>query len=376
MSTSIEVRPAAGPEELDRFIRLPMVLPDQRPNAVPPLLRDERDMHDPDKNPSLADSTVERWLAWRDGEVVGRIMGVIHRPWNERKGDAGARFNQLCCVKDAAVVAALLEAAEAWARGLGMRRIYGPFGFSDRDPQGLQVEGFEHLPVVSTPVNPDWLPPMVEALGYAGLEDLLSYRLEVVPGMAERFRPVAERSMNAQGLRRLKLLSRHALRPWVIPVLRLINITYTDIFGFVPMKKKEMRALAEKYMFFLDPELVELLVDEFDEPAACVIAAPDMSEGLIKAEGRLLPFGWFHILRAMHRSKQLDLLLGAVRPDMQGCGLTAGLAMNLLATAEKRGYTDIDSHLVMARNARMRAQMERLGAQVWKRYRVYQKTIA
>ncbi|MCW5900764.1 MAG: GNAT family N-acetyltransferase [Flavobacteriales bacterium] len=381
MSSGLEVRAVSGREELERFVRLPFELAarhaaDQRPNAVPPLLGDERDLHDPEKNPALADSKVEHWLAWRDGGPVGRVMGIIHHPWNERSGDQGARFFQLACVKDAEVVKALLQAVEAWASAQGMVRIYGPFGFSDRDPQGLQVEGLEHMPVVSTPTNPDWLPPMVEALGYAPMEEMVSYRLEVTPGMAARFAPVAERCLAASRLRRMRLVSKPALRNWVVPVLRLVNLTYEDIFGFVPMKKKEMQALAEKYMFILDPELVELLVDEHNEPVAFVIAAPDMSEGLIKANGRLLPFGWAHILRYMRRAKQLDLLLGAVRPDLQGKGLTAVLALNLLTTAEKRGFTHLDSHLVMARNTRMCAQMERLGGKVWKRYRVFAKPLS
>ena len=375
MSSGIDVRPVKDAAELERFIRLPMVLPDQRPNAVPALLGDERAMHDPARNPALADSTVERWLAWRNSEVVGRIMGIIHHPWNTQQNDAGVRFFQLCGVQDAAVVAALMAAVEEWGRAQGMQRIYGPFGFSDRDPQGLQVEGFEHLPVVSTPVNPAWLPPMLEELGHTGLVELLSYRLKVVPGMAARFAPAAERTLKMHGLRRIRFRSRRALRPWVMPVLRLINAAYMDIFGFTPMKKKEMRALADKYMMFLDPELVELLVDTDGVPAACVIAAPDMSEGLIKANGKLFACGWFHVLRAMHRSKQLDLLLGAVRPEFQGKGLTSVLALNLLATAEKRGFTHLDSHLVLASNTRMRAQMERLGAEVWKRYRVYGRAL-
>lgn len=365
---------------MERFVRLPFELAqrypaDQRPNAVPPLLADERELHDAEKNPSLADSTVERWLAWRGDEPVGRVMGIIHHPWNEKTGDRGARFFQLACGKDPAVAAALIGATETWARAQGMTRIYGPFGFSDRDPQGLQVDGFEHLPVVSTPTNPEWLPPMVERLGYGPMEELVSYRLEVVPGMADRFSATATRALQANRLRRVHLVSKPALRQWVVPVLRLVNACYGDIFGFVPMKKKEMQALADKYMFILSPEFVELVVDAHNEPVAFVIAAPDMAEGLIKANGRLVPFGWLHILRAMRRSKQLDLLLGAVRPDLQGHGLTAILGLYLLATAEKRGFTHLDSHLVLARNRRMCAQMDRLGGKVWKRYRVYGKAL-
>ena len=161
----------------------------------------------------------------------------------------------------------------------------------------------------------------------------------------------------------------------MVPVLRLVNATYGDLLGFTPMSEAEMRALAAKYMFILDPQLVHLIADANNEPVAFVIASPDMSEGFVRANGSLFPFGFLHFLRAMKRSKQLDLLLGAVRPDLQGKGLTAALGVSLFDAARQRNFTHLDSHLIMERNTRMRAELERLGAVVWKRYRVYQKPI-
>ncbi len=371
----MEIRRVTTKAELQRFIKLPLDLPDQRPNAVPPMMADERELHDPAKNEALAHCTVACWLAWRDGTAVGRIMGIIHHGWNEATGERTARFFQLDAICDQYVVGALLATVEEWARSQGMDRVIGPFGFSDKDPQGLQVEGFEHLPVLATPTNPEWIPLMLDTKGYAAYEEMVSYRMELVPDMFKRFGPIAERCMRSLGLRRVPLPNKRALRPWVVPVLRTVNDTYGGLLGFVPMSEKEMHALATKYMFILDPELVEIIVDPQDVPMAFVIASPDMSEGQRKANGSLFPFGWFHILRAMRRSRQLDLLLGAVRPHLQGRGLTAVLALNLLSTAHRRGFTHLDSHLVMTRNTRMCAQMERLGGKVWKRYRVYSKAL-
>ncbi|HNO06998.1 MAG TPA: hypothetical protein PKK49_17075, partial [Flavobacteriales bacterium] len=166
------------------------------------------------------------------------------------------------------------------------------------------------------------------------------------------------------------------LKPWVVPVLRLVNATYGDLLGFAPMSEEEMHVLAKKYMYILDPQLVHLIADAKNEPVAFVIASPDMSEGLVRANGKLFPLGFVHILRAMKRSKQLDLLLGAVRPDLQGKGLTAALGISLFDAARQHGFTHLDSHLIMERNTRMRAELERLGAVVWKRYRVYQRGLS
>lgn len=361
--------------ELSRFIRLPFVLPDQRPNRVPPLLMDEREFHDPKKNPQLAHCEVERWIAWRDGVAVGRIMGIIHRSYNAAHGERTARFYDLDCMNDAAVVRALVNTVEEWARSQGMDRLIGPFGFSDKDPQGLQIVGIEHLPVIATPINPEWLPNMVEACGYTPFEDMVSYRMDIPARMPEVYQAIGDRCLRNFHLHRVPLRSKRELKPWVVPVLRLVNATYGDLLGFAPMSEAEMRALAAKYMFILDPQLVHLIADAHNDPVAFVIASPDMSEGLQRANGRILPFGWWHILRAMRRSTQLDLLLGAVRPDLQGKGLTAALGVSLFAAARARGFTHLDSHLIMERNTRMRAELERLGAAVWKRYRVYQREL-
>lgn len=375
MNAKIMVAPVKSRADITRFIRLPFQLPDQRPDRVPPLLMDEREFHDPRKNPQLDHCTVERWIAWRDGVAVGRIMGIIHRSYNAAHGERTARFHHLDCVREVDVVRALITTAEAWAGEQGMDRVIGPFGFSDKDPQGLQVEGFGHLPVIATPTNPEWLPALVEGCGYRKYEDMVSYRMDIPAILPERYATVAHRCLQSLGLRTVPLRTRGDMRPWIVPVLGLVNATYGDLLGFEPMSEAEMRALAAKYMFILDPQLMHLVVDARNEPVAFVIASPDMSEGLQRANGRLFPFGWWHILRAMQRSRQLNLLLGAVRPDLQGRGLTAVLGMGLLRMALQRGFTHLDSHLVMERNTRMRAQLERLGAVVWKRYRVYQKAL-
>lgn len=372
---SFTLRPVRTAPDLRRFRSLPLSLPDQRPNAVPALLADERELHDPRKNPQLAHCTVERWIAWNGDRPVGRIMGIIHHGYNTKQHERTARFYQLDCLPDRQLVQALIGAVEAWARAQGMDRIIGPFGFSDKDPQGLQVEGFEHLPVIATPSNPAWLPPMLEACGHHGFEDMVSYRLDIPERLPDRYYAVADRCLQHLGLHRVPIRSKRALKPWVVPVLRLVNATYGDLLGFVPMSEAEMRALAKKYMFILQPDLVQLIADAHNEPVAFVIASPDMSEGLRRANGHLFPLGFLHILRAMKRSKQLDLLLGAVRPDLQGKGLTAALGIGLFGAARAMGLTHLDSHLIMQRNTRMCAELERIGGVEWKRFRVYARSL-
>jgi GNAT superfamily N-acetyltransferase len=360
---------------LKTFIRLPSRLPDRRSNYVPPLWRDEDAYHDPDRNVAAANCRIVRFLAEDQGRVLGRVMGIVHDAYGALHGERTVRFSQLDCVPDASVAKALLGAVEDWGRSLGMDRIIGPFGFSDKDPQGMQVEGFEHLPVLATATNPAYLPGLVEEQGYAKLTDAVVYRLDIPHELPAAYRRISGRLLGRGRFRLVPLQTKRELKPWVLPVLRLVNGTYNDLLGFIPMTEAEMRDLAAHYIPVLDPKLVKLVIDERGEPAAFVVALPDMSEGLVRAGGRLFPFGFLHILLAMRRSRQLDLLLGAVERKYQGLGLTCVLGVALLAEARDRGMTCLDSHLILETNLRMRAELERLGATVWKRYRIYQKPL-
>jgi len=372
---SVTILPVSTAAELRTFIRLPAHLADRRPNQVLPLWSEEEAYHDPKRNPALKECTLLRLLAMRNGAAVGRIMGIIHGGHNALHGTRTARFAQLDAIDDPSVSAALVGAVEAWARTHGMDSIIGPFGLSDKDPQGFQIEGFEHLPVLATPTNAAHLPKHVEAWGYTKHTDALAYRVPIPEQLPAGYYRVAERLLAMGEFHVVHLPSRKALKPWILPVLRLVNITYRDLLGFVPMDEKEMEHLAAQYMPVLDPDFVKILANKANDPVAFVVAMPDMSEGLFKARGSLFPFGFLHILVSMRRTKQLDLFLGAVHPLWQKHGLTCILAIELLGQARKRGMTHFDSHLILETNTAMRGEVERLGGEVWKRYRVYGKSL-
>ena len=361
--------------EQRRFIHLPADLPGRRGNYVPPIWKDERDFHDPDRNPELESCDTVRFMAHMGDRVVGRVMGIVHRPYNQLKKERTARFYQLDCIDDPAVAAALIKAVESWAKERGMDRVIGPFGLSDKDPQGVQVEGFEHLPVIATATNPAYLPGLIEAQGYVKFTDAVVYRVEVPAVLPELYTRVSERLLTGGRFRLLSFTSRRQLKSWVMPVLRLVNETYQDLLGFVTMDEPAMQKLADQYIPILDPKLVKIVIDEQLQPVAFVVAMPDMSAGIVKAKGRLFPLGWWHILQAMKHTEQLDLFLGAVRKDLQGRGFTGALGVHLMAAARDRGLRCIDSHLVLETNHRMRAELDRLGGHVWKRYRIYTKAL-
>jgi GNAT superfamily N-acetyltransferase len=371
----VEVKAVTTSEELKQFIRLPFILHRGRKNFVPPLLKDEFRFYNKRYNSALQHNDTILALAYANNRCVGRIMGIIPHAFNKLKRVNTARFFNLDCINDLSVCKALISLVELWVRQKGITTIIGPFGFSDKDPQGVQVEGFKHLPVIATPVNPEYLPSLIEQCGYAKHTDCVSYFLKIPETIPSLYFRIYQRVLQKSNLNIIEFKKRSELKPFIIPVFKLINEAYSDIFGFIPLDRAEMDYLASQYFPVLNPAFVKCITNNTGDLIAFVIAMPDMSEGLKKANGRLFPFGFIYILRSMRKTKQLDLLLGAVKPDYQGLGLTAALGIKLIESAKKAGLTHMDSHLILETNRLMRAEVERLGGTVWKRYRIYSKTL-
>lgn len=361
---------------LKEFIFLPEKIYPGDARWVPPMYTDEWNFHSPKQNKALDYSDVIRVLAYRDGKPVGRIMGIINHKYNREHNEQTARFFALDCINEQAVARALITHVETWAREQRMTKLIGPYGFSDKDPQGLQVEGLELLPVIATPVNPAYLQTLVEQEGYTKELDCISYQMPVPEELPPVYQRVFERVTSNKTYRLLEFTTKRQLKPYIVPVFRLVNETYAPLFGFVPMTEEEMKKFAAQYLPVLEPALVKVVLNQANDMIAFVVSMPDMSRGIQRAKGRLFPLGFIHILRAMRKTNQLNLLLGAIKPSHRGKGLNVLMGKALLESARKRSLTLIDSHLILEKNTVMRAECEKLGGVIRKRYRVYQKLLA
>jgi GNAT superfamily N-acetyltransferase/predicted GNAT family acetyltransferase len=363
-------------KQLKTFIYLPEKLHRGRPNWVPPIYMDEWAYFDPRKNKAFEYSDTILLLAEKDGQVVGRVMGIINRRYNEVRNEKTARFGFLESIKDQEVVHALLSRVEEWAREKGMTRIIGPYGFSDQDPEGFLIKGFEHRATIATYYNFEWMPEMVEKEGYTKDIDYFVYKIEIPKEIPELYRRVSERILKKGNFQLLEFKKRKEIKPWVRPILSLMNETYVEsnIYGYAPLDEKEMDALAKKYLPVLDPRFVKAVLKD-GQVVAFIIGIPDLTAGIQKARGRLFPFGFIHILRASKKTKQLDLLLGAIKKEYRGQGLDALMGLAMISSAQQAGFEIIDTHHEMESNVRVRAEMERMGGQVYKIYRVYQKSL-
>lgn len=372
---AISLKEVAGKKELRQYIYLPQRLHESSANWVPPIYAEEWKFHDPKHNPALAHSDVVKLVAYANGKPVGRIMGIINRRYNEQRQEKTARFYNLDCVEDGAVSHALLVFIERWAREKGMDRSIGPFGFSDKDPQGLQIEGFDQLAVIAAPSNPPYLQKLVEKDGYTKEVDCVSYKLMIPQQFPAFYERVYRRVIRNHKLELMEFKSKRQIKPHIVPALRLVNETYAPLFGFVPMNEPEMKRLADQYMPILDPAFMKLATNAEGEMVGFIVALPDMSRGIQKAKGRLFPFGFLHMLAAARKTRQLDVVLGAIKQEYRGIGVDVLLGKALIQTAMDRGFDFMDSHLVLETNTRMRAEYENLGGKIYKRYRVFGKDL-
>jgi hypothetical protein len=371
---AILIREVKTPGDLKCYLRLPFELYRDDPGWVPPLRFQEKAFYDPKRNTSLTANPYRLLLADRNGMSVGRMMVLINQRANAYRHEKLARWTFLDVADDQEAVGALLREAEAWGRSQGMEQICGPRGFSDQEPQGMLVAGFEQRSPIATHYNRPYLPRYLEQAGYAKAVDWICYRLPVPRELPESILAMGRRLETTTNLRCFNFRSKSELKPQVIPVLQLLNETYDDLYGFSPTTPDEFRGLVDKYLPLLDPRFVHLIEDA-GQLVAFSVVMPDLSEGLQKARGRLFPFGYYHIHRAGRRSHTLQFLLVGIRKAYRYKGLFALFAQALLKEVHAAGMTEVHSHLQLENNRQINRWLERLGGKVARRYRAYTKTL-
>ena len=373
---SITIKTVEGRKDLRTFIYLPEKIHAQHKTWAPPIYMDEWAYFNPKKNKAFAYSDTLLLLAFKDGRPVGRVMGIINHRFNEERKEKTARFAYLETYEDAEAFNALMDRVEAWAREKGMARIIGPYGFSDQDPEAWQIEGFENGATIATYHNFAYLPRMIEARGYAKDIDYFVYKVPMPKEIPALYLKVVERIEKKGNFKVIEFTKRKQIKPWIRPVLTLMNETYTasNIYGYASLDDEEQDALAKKYLPVMDPRFVKVVLRD-GEVCAFIIGMPDLIPGIRKAKGHLLPFGIFKILRESKKTKQLDLLLGAIKEKYRGYGLDALMGARMLKSGMEAGFEFMDTHHEMEANVPVRSEMERVGGKIYKKFRVFQKRL-
>ena len=361
-------------KDLRDFIYLPEKV-HRKEDWLPPIYMDEWVLFDRKKNKSFKYADALLLLAIRDRKPVGRIMGLINRRYNDINNEQHGRFCFMECYNDQAVFHALITRIEDWVRQNGMTKLVGPLGFSDKDPQGFQIEGFEYPQFITSANNSPYMVNLVENEGYVKKIDLVNYLGDMPNEFPRVYERVLERVKKTEDFKIVEFPSKKELKPYILPVLELMNETFSEIYGFVPLNDKEKSDFAARYLPILDPQFIKVVQKDDGQLIGFAIGLPDISAGIKACRGRMLPFGIFRVLRESKRSKKLIMMLGGVKKEYRGKGIDVLMGVKILQCGISNKMESIDSHLVLENNLRMRGEYERIGCKVVKKFRIYQKDI-
>ena len=375
---SVLIRPVTTKKEMKQFICFNYELYKGSPYAVPDLYSDVHDTLDPSKNAAYEFCEAQPFIALRDEKVVGRIVAIINHKANAVWEKKCVRFGWVDFIDDKEVVDALFAAVEEWGRERGMDEIQGPLGFTDFDPEGMLVEGFDRLGTMSSIYNFPYYPKHLERLGYVKDVDWVEFLFKV-PGekwpKAERVAAIVEKKFGLRILRAKSCtwIAKHYGKAF----FELCNESYSPLYGFAPLTPKQIEQFVKMYLPLADKRLLSLVVDKDDNLVALGISIFSLAEALRKAKGRLFPFGWWHILKALFikQPKRLDFLLAAVKPEYQSKGAFALVFNELIGHYIEMGIVDIESNPELEHNKDMQNLWADFEKEQHKRRRAFKKEL-
>ena len=375
---SVEIVKVETMGQLKKFVRYNYELYKDNPYAVPELYEDAMNTLRRDRNAAFEFCEADYFLALRDGKVVGRVAAIINHRANERWGIKAARFGWVDFIDDAGVVDALFATVEQWARERGMTELQGPLGFTDLDREGMLVEGFDRLGTMATIYNFPYYPQHMERMGFEKDADWVEFLIKVPEKnweKAERLSAIITRKYN---LRVVQCKSRSELaKRYGKALFSLVNECYAPLYGFSPLSDRQVEQLIKQYLPAIDLRLVSLVVDENDNLVGLGVTLASLSIALQKAKGRLFPFGWFHLAKALFfsRPKRLDFLLVAIKPEYQSKGVMALLFNDLMPRYIAMGFEDVETNPELETNNKVQAQWESFEKEQHKRRRAYKKAL-
>lgn len=372
---SVEIKKVTSRKELKQFIRFNYEFYKNNPYAVPDLYDDMLRTFSPGKNAALDFCEADYFLALREGRIVGRVAAIINRRANATWKKRQVRFGWIDFIDDIEVSSALINTVRQWGRERGMDTIEGPLGFTDLDAEGMLIEGFDQLSTMATTYNYPYYPRHMEQLGLTKSVDWVEMKIYVPDEIPEKHRRIADIIQRKYGLRVRKLSGkRRLLHSGVVhDIFRLINEAYAPLFGYSEMTEKQIDQYVRMYLPVLDLRMVTVVENTAGELVAVGISMPSLSSALQRARGRLLPLGWFYLLRALRwrRPEVLDLLLVAVRPDYQNKGVNALLFTDLIPIYRQLGFKYAESNPELEVNDKVQSQWQYFQTEQHKRRRCY-----
>ncbi len=344
---------------------------------VPPLVTDEINTLRPDKNPAFDFCEAVYYLAYRDGKIVGRVAGIINHVVNERNNKKEARFGYIDFIDDAEVADALVDAVTKWGKSKGMEHLTGPLGFTDMDPEGMLIEGFDRIGTTGAVYSHAYYHKHMERIGFVKDVDWLEFLITIPKEVPEKMARLANVMGERLNLTTIKYTDRKKLvEDYGDAIFRLINVAYDELFGYSPLTDKQIKHYIKMYLPFLPLDDLSMVIEKSTRELIGVgITIPSMSKALIKNRGRLFPMGWKPLLDAFKKNDVVDLMLIAVKPEYQNKGVNSLIFNDLIPVFNNHGYTHAESNHELELNTKVLKQWEYFETEQHKRRRAYTKEI-
>lgn len=374
---SVIIKEVTEKKELKRFVKFNIELYKDCPFHVPGLVEEEMVTLDKAKNPAFEVCDSIYFLAYKEGQIVGRIAGIINRLSNETWGQKRARFGFLDFIDDNEVVDALFDAVAKWAIQHGTTELQGPMGFTDLDHEGMLIEGFDQLGTMATIYNHAYYPKQLERIGFCKDQDWNEYKIYIPEAVPEKHLRIGEIVKKKYGLKILKFKKSKEIMPYARPLFDTLNTAYAPLYGFSKLTSRQIDYYIKMYVPMLRLDLVTLIVKEDDNSVVGFgISLPNLSHALKKAKGHLFPFGWIHLLKALKsKPKVVDLYLMGVLPEYQSKGVNALLFNDLIPEYIRVGTVYAETNPELESNNAVQAQWDYFKREQHKSRRVYLKPL-
>lgn len=376
---AIEIKRVKSKKDLKKFIRFNYELYKDNKYSVPDLYEGMLDTFNPKKNSAFEVCEAAYFLAYKDSEIVGRIAAIIHHEANKVWNKKAIRFGWIDFIDDIEVSKALLLTVEEWGKQRGMTEMHGPLGFTDLDAEGMLIEGFDQLSTMASIYNYPYYPKHMEQLGFEKDADWVEFKITIPDAIPEKHMRITRIVKEKYKLKIKKYSSgKKAAAEYGDAVFQLMNEAYAPLYGFAPLTQGQIDQYVAMYLPLLDMRMVTFVVNEKEELVAFGVSMPSLSEALQKAKGKLLPFGWIPLAKALfmkRRAKILDLLIVAVKPEYQNKGVNALLFSDLIPVYHELGFEFAETNPELELNDKVQAQWNYFETEQHKRRRAYIKEI-
>jgi len=320
---AVEIKEVLNNSDLKKFINFYYTLYKDNKYCCPPLRMDEYNTLHWKKNPAFEFCEARYWLAYKNGKIVGRIAGMINHKANETWNEKHVRFGWIDFIDDEEVSTALVQTVEDWAKYLGYKALHGPLGFTDMDKEGMLVMGFDELGTLASIYNYEYYNAHLEKLGYSKDVDWLQFEFEVPAEKPEKVAKIAEIVKRRYNVKVLQAKKAKDFVPYAQQIFDCINESFKPLYGYTALSQRQKDAYTKQYLSFVEPDYVTIILDSNDKVIGVAINLPSLTRALQKTQGKLFPFGFIHMLRALKKPEIIDMYLIGLLPEWQGKGINA-----------------------------------------------------